>query len=100
MSGFRLPLEAEYRDFWELPYSEDFALQPRYPYDVSKAATDMIARSYAVTYGLCLQGLGKGALSTNLIPRELIIQRMIRDKKPWALATWARAILPVTSPIA
>ena len=36
----------------ELPYSEDFPLQPRYPYDVSKAATDMIARSYAVTYGL------------------------------------------------
>ena len=36
----------------ELPYAEDFALQPRYPYDVSKAATDMIARSYAVTYGL------------------------------------------------
>ena len=36
----------------ELPYNEDFALQPRYPYDVSKAATDMIARSYAVTYGL------------------------------------------------
>ncbi|MGI8845857.1 MAG: SDR family NAD(P)-dependent oxidoreductase, partial [Thermoleophilaceae bacterium] len=35
-----------------LPYSEDFALQPRYPYDVSKAATDMIARSYAATYGL------------------------------------------------
>lgn len=36
----------------ELPYSEGFALQPQYPYDVSKAATDMIARSYAVTYGL------------------------------------------------
>jgi CDP-glucose 4,6-dehydratase len=36
----------------ELPYDEDFALQPLYPYDVSKAATDMIARSYAVTYGL------------------------------------------------
>ena len=36
----------------QLPYSEDFALQPRYPYDVSKAATDMIARSYAATYGL------------------------------------------------
>jgi CDP-glucose 4,6-dehydratase len=34
----------------ELPYREDFALQPMYPYDVSKAATDMIARSYAVTY--------------------------------------------------
>jgi CDP-glucose 4,6-dehydratase len=36
----------------ELPYREDFALQPVYPYDVSKAATDMIARSYAVTYGM------------------------------------------------
>jgi CDP-glucose 4,6-dehydratase len=36
----------------ELPYREDFALTPRYPYDVSKAATDMIARSYAITYGL------------------------------------------------
>ena len=34
----------------ELPYREDFALQPSYPYDVSKAATDMIARSYAATY--------------------------------------------------
>ncbi|MGH2838098.1 MAG: GDP-mannose 4,6-dehydratase [Thermoleophilaceae bacterium] len=36
----------------KLPYAEDFALQPSYPYDVSKAATDMIARSYARTYGL------------------------------------------------
>lgn len=36
----------------ELPYREEFALRPDYPYDVSKAATDMIARSYAATYGL------------------------------------------------
>ena len=36
----------------ELPYREDFALQPRFPYDVSKACTDMIARSYAHTYDL------------------------------------------------
>ena len=35
-----------------LPYREDFALQPSYPYDVSKAATDMIARSYATTYDM------------------------------------------------
>jgi CDP-glucose 4,6-dehydratase len=34
----------------ELPYREDFALRPVYPYDVSKASTDMIARSYATTY--------------------------------------------------
>ena len=29
-----------------LPYTEDMPLDPRYPYDVSKAATDLIARSY------------------------------------------------------
>ncbi len=34
----------------QLPYREDFPLQPLYPYDVSKAAADMIARSYAATF--------------------------------------------------
>ncbi len=41
-----------YGDHDELPYREDFALQPRYPYDTSKACTDLIARSYAHTYDL------------------------------------------------
>jgi CDP-glucose 4,6-dehydratase len=36
----------------ELPYRETFALEPRYPYDVSKAATDLLARSYWHTWGL------------------------------------------------
>lgn len=36
----------------DLPYTEEFALRPRYPYDVSKAAADMIARSYWHTYEL------------------------------------------------
>ncbi|HXA55278.1 MAG TPA: GDP-mannose 4,6-dehydratase, partial [Solirubrobacteraceae bacterium] len=36
----------------QLPYREDHALQPRYPYDVSKACADLIARSYAHTFGL------------------------------------------------
>lgn len=35
-----------------LPYREDHPLQPRHPYDVSKAATDLIARCYWHTYGL------------------------------------------------
>jgi CDP-glucose 4,6-dehydratase len=35
-----------------LPYTEDSALQPVFPYDVSKAATDLIARSYWHTYEL------------------------------------------------
>jgi CDP-glucose 4,6-dehydratase len=36
----------------QLPYTEDSALQPIFPYDVSKAATDLIARSYWHTYQL------------------------------------------------
>lgn len=36
----------------ELPYREDFPLNPEYPYDVSKACADMIATSYFKTYGL------------------------------------------------
>ncbi|MDO9408205.1 NAD(P)-dependent oxidoreductase [Patulibacter sp.] len=36
----------------ELPYREDFAFRARFPYDVSKAATDLIARSYWHTYGV------------------------------------------------
>jgi CDP-glucose 4,6-dehydratase len=35
-----------------LHYREDFALQPLYPYDVSKAATDLLSRSYWHTWGL------------------------------------------------
>jgi CDP-glucose 4,6-dehydratase len=38
----------------ELPYREDFPLRAAYPYDASKAAADMIARSYATAYGLPL----------------------------------------------
>ena len=41
-----------YGDQDELPYREDLPLRARFPYDVSKACTDMIARSYATTYGM------------------------------------------------
>jgi CDP-glucose 4,6-dehydratase len=36
----------------ELPYTERQPLIPTFPYDVSKAAADLIARSYWHTYGL------------------------------------------------
>ncbi len=35
-----------------LPYREDLPLQPQNPYDVSKACTDLIARSYWPSYGV------------------------------------------------
>ncbi|HSI80524.1 MAG TPA: GDP-mannose 4,6-dehydratase [Solirubrobacterales bacterium] len=36
----------------ELPYREDFPLRPTAPYEASKAAADVIARSYWPSYGL------------------------------------------------
>lgn len=47
--------------------------------------------SFAVAYGLCVQGLGQAQLSTTLLPEEIITKRLIRSKKPWAVA--AAAIL-------
>src|SRR6476646_4329598 len=35
-----------------LPFDEELALRPRHPYEVSKAATDLIARSYWSTFEL------------------------------------------------
>src|SRR6185503_2721493 len=49
--------------------------------------------AFSTCYGLCLQGLGKGKLSTNLLPQEILTQRMIRAKKPWAIAGVSAIIL-------
>jgi type IV pilus assembly protein PilM len=49
--------------------------------------------SFAVCYGLVLQALAKGKLSTNLLPREIVTDRLIRDKKPWAVGLVAAILL-------
>lgn len=41
-----------YGDQAVLPYREDTPLAGRYPYDVSKVCTDVLARSYAATFDL------------------------------------------------
>jgi len=52
--------------------------------------------SFAVSYGLALQGLNKSKLSTNLLPGEIVTERVIRDKKPWAVAMAAAILLGCT----
>lgn len=49
--------------------------------------------AYGVSYGLCLQGLGKARLSTNLLPREILTKRAIKSKKPWAVASLGALLL-------
>ena len=52
--------------------------------------------SFAVAYGLGVQGLGRGGLRTNLLPPEIERVRLIRAKKPWALAASALIMLGLT----
>jgi len=52
--------------------------------------------SFGVCYGLCLQGLKKGAVWTNLLPREIVHDRLLREKKPWAVAGAAVLLLGAT----
>lgn len=70
-----------------LPYDENAPLQGRYPYDVSKSCADLIAQSYAATYGLpvvitrCGNFYGAGDLNWNrIIPGT--IRSALRGQRP------------------
>jgi CDP-glucose 4,6-dehydratase len=70
-----------------LPYSEETPLDALHPYDVSKAAADMIARSYALTYELpvaitrCGNFYGGGDLNwSNLVPGT--VRSVLRGQHP------------------
>jgi len=52
--------------------------------------------SFGVCYGLCLQALGSGGLRTNLLPKEITMDRLIRRKKPWAVVAAAVVMLACT----
>lgn len=52
--------------------------------------------SFGVCYGLAVQALGKGLVTTNLLPKEIVQDRMIREKKPWAVAAAAVLMLATT----
>jgi len=49
--------------------------------------------AFGVAYGLALQGLDLGGLKTNLLPGEIVRERLISRKKPWAVAAAALLML-------
>jgi type IV pilus assembly protein PilM len=49
--------------------------------------------SFPVAYGLAVQGLAKGAVHTNLLPKEITYDRLVKRKKPWAVAAAALLLL-------
>ncbi|MEZ6050270.1 MAG: glucose-1-phosphate cytidylyltransferase [Planctomycetaceae bacterium] len=71
----------------KLPYDENTPLEGRHPYDVSKSCADLIAQSYATTYGLpvvvtrCGNFFGGGDLNWNrIVPGT--VRSVIRDERP------------------
>jgi len=52
--------------------------------------------SFNVAYGLCLQGLNESRIETNLLPQEFLIERLVRAKKPWALASLGALMVGLT----
>lgn len=76
-----------YGDQEVLPYTEAMPLQGRHPYDVSKSCADLIAQTYATTYGLpvaitrCGNFYGGGDLNWNrVVPGT--IRSIIRSETP------------------
>lgn len=76
-----------YGDHEELPYDEATPLRGRHPYDASKAAADLLAQSYAASYGLpvaitrCGNFYGGGDLNWNrLVPGT--IRFVLRGQRP------------------
>jgi len=75
-----------YGEHDRLPYKEDFPLQGRHPYDVSKSCVDLLAQSYYYTYGMpigiirCGNIYGGGDLNFNrVIPGTI---RSLYDHEP------------------
>lgn len=76
-----------YGDCETLPYDESTPLVGRHPYDVSKSCADLIAQSYATTYGLpvtitrCGNFYGGGDLNWNrIVPGT--VRSVARGQRP------------------
>lgn len=76
-----------YGEHERLPYTEDAPLQAKHPYDVSKACADMLALTYAHTYGLsvsvtrCGNFFGPGDLNFNrIVPGT--VRSVLRGERP------------------
>jgi type IV pilus assembly protein PilM len=53
--------------------------------------------SFGVPFGLGLQGLKQTKLQTNLLPYEVRVERIVRGKKPWAVAAAASLLLAIAA---
>ncbi len=94
-SAFKLPGLQKY-------LSDKLSLDVRKPTKFNRLGGDAVLAdplfqenllTFPVAYGLALQGLNQARLSTNLLPAEIRFDRLIRAKKPHAVAAAALLLL-------
>jgi hypothetical protein len=94
-SAFRLPGLQKY-------LAEKLQIDVRKPANFDRLTGDAVLKdplfienllTFPVAYGLALQGLGEARLYTNLLPSEIRTDRLIRKKKPFAVAAAAALLL-------
>ncbi|MBM3983907.1 MAG: type IV pilus assembly protein PilM, partial [Planctomycetes bacterium] len=94
-SAFKLPGLQKY-------LAEKLSLDVKKPAKFEKLAGDTVLNdplfqenllTFPISYGLALQGLGQARLTTNLLPREIIQDRLVRKKKPVAAAAAAALLV-------
>jgi type IV pilus assembly protein PilM len=94
-SAFKLPGLQKY-------LSDKLSLEVKKPSKFEKLAGDTVLNdplfqenllTFPIAYGLALQGLGQARLLTNLLPREIAQDRLVRRKKPFAAAAAALLVL-------
>jgi len=94
-SAFKLPGLQKY-------LSDKLSLEVRKPARFNRLGGDAVLAdplfqenllTFPVAYGLALQGLGLARLSTNLLPHEIRLERIIRAKKPYAVAAAAMLLV-------
>ncbi|MCI0704156.1 MAG: type IV pilus assembly protein PilM [Planctomycetia bacterium] len=96
-SAFKLPGLQKY-------LADKLALEVKKPTKFEKLSGDSVLNdplfqenllTFPVAYGLALQGLGQARLTTNLLPQEIRMDRLIRAKKPMAVAAAALMLVGV-----
>jgi type IV pilus assembly protein PilM len=94
-SAFKLPGLQKY-------LSDKLSLEVKKPSKFEKLSGDTVLNdplfqenllTFPIAYGLALQGLGQARLLTNLLPREIAQDRLVRRKKPFAAAAAAMLVL-------
>jgi type IV pilus assembly protein PilM len=93
-NGFRLPgLQKFLEQNLNLPVVRVDTYNKLHSEAVNTPAFAENVLSFAVAYGLALQGAGQASVDTNLLPQDIATQRRWASKRPWFVAAAAAMLV-------